>query len=514
MPRSTRSQPRATIAGTVPARHRGHAVAVVDIGSNSGRVAVFERDAAGHLRLLAGCRAPLRLVHDVDTLQQLGEEAMARAIDALREFQAIAASAGAVRTIAVGTAAMRDAANRRLFLDRVEREVGFRIRILNGAQEARYGFNGAVRGIAASDGLVFDLGGGSLQVSSFVNRRMRDGISLPFGALRLSETFLESDPPTAKQLRRLREHVRSGLTDARIGRLAAGARLIGTGGTLRNLAKIDRESRHYTVRTLHGYELDIDRLTAIADRLSSLRKKHLDEVPGLSADRADSVVGGAMVIQTLAELVGATRILVSGQGVREGIAQQAFGLTIGSAEAARDAWLSSLVLRFDAWRPDAAARRRAVASALQRALEPDASERLVAAIDRAAQVLDIGRSVDVVSRHEHVADILISTDITGVAHEDIALVAALLRRAGNRHANITSIHDGMDAGLLDRAAVIVALAEEIETRCAHGRRVTVDCKVDRQVTITVRPLLSRLATGVGGRFEHAFGRPLLVRSHG
>src|SRR5258705_3509519 len=223
MPRSTRSQPRVTIAGTMRAQRRGDAVAVVDIGSNSGRVAVFERDAAGHRRLLAGCRAPLGLVHDVDTLRQLGEEALAGAFDALREFQAIAASAGAVRTIAVGTAAIRDAANRRLFLDRVEREVGFRIRIVSGAQEARYGFNGAVGGIAASDGLVFDLGGGSLQVSSFVNRRMRDGISLPFGALRLSETFLESDPPTAKQLRRLREHVRSGLTDARIRPRAAGA---------------------------------------------------------------------------------------------------------------------------------------------------------------------------------------------------------------------------------------------------------------------------------------------------
>jgi exopolyphosphatase/pppGpp-phosphohydrolase len=221
-----------------------------------------------------------------------------------------------------------------------------------------------------------------------------------------------------------------------------------------------------------------------------------------------------VVIQTLAEFVGATRILVSGHGVREGIAQQAFGLTIGSAEAAREAWLSSLVLRFDAWRPDAAARRRAVATALQRALEPDASERLVAAIDRAAQVLDIGRSVDVVSRHEHVAAILVSTDVTGVAHEDVALAAALLRRAGDRHANVTANHTGIDAGLIDRAAVIVALAEEIETRCGHGRRVTVDCKVDRQVTITVRPLLSRLATGVGRRFEQAFGRPLLVRSHG
>ena len=84
--------------------------------------------------------------------------------------------------------------------------------------------------------------------------------------------------------------------------------------------------------------------------------------------------------------------------------------------------------------------------------------------------------------------------------------------AGDRHADVTAISDGVDAQLLDRAAVIVALAEEIETRCGHGQPVTVDCTVDCRVTISVRPLLSQLATRLGGRFEHAFGRPLLVRA--
>jgi exopolyphosphatase/guanosine-5'-triphosphate,3'-diphosphate pyrophosphatase len=490
------------------------AVAVIDIGSNSGRVAVYERDVAGHLRLVAGCRAPLRMVHDVDTMQQLGEETMARTIDALREFQAIAVGAGATRTVAVATAAMRDARNQRLFLDRVEHELGLRIRILSGRQEAAYGFNGAVRALAAADGLLFDLGGGSLQVSSFRNRRIATDVSLPFGALRMSEAWVRADPPTAKQLRRLREHIRAGLERARIGRLAAGTLLIGTGGTLRNLAKIDRESRPYQVRSLHGYELRSDRLEEIVERLTSTRKRRLDDIPGLSGGRADSVVGGAVVIQTLAEFVKARRILVSGHGLREGLALDAFGLRVGSAEAAKDAWLSSLVQRFDAWRPEAAVRRRAVATALQGALEPGAEKRLVGAIDRAAQVLDIGRSVDVVSRHEHVAAILLSTDITGFAHRDVALAAALLRRTGNRHADLSLIDDAIDAKQVERAAVILALADEIESRCPQGRRVTVACKVDRRVTITVRPLTSWLATDLGHRFERAFGRPLRVRFQG
>src|SRR4051812_28140586 len=120
-------------AGSSPPRHmmpkrRGpsgaNIVAVIDIGSNSGRVMVFERDTSSHLRPRAGSRAPLRLVHDVDTRGDLADATMARAMEALRDFQAIALRAGAQRTVAVATAAMRDADNGTLFAERVRRELG------------------------------------------------------------------------------------------------------------------------------------------------------------------------------------------------------------------------------------------------------------------------------------------------------------------------------------------------------------------------------------------------------
>jgi len=475
---------------------------------------VFARDASSHLRLLAGSRAPLRLVHDVDKRGSLSDGTMARAMEALRDFKAIAAGAGAARIVAIATAAMRDAANGGLFVERVRRELGIAIDIIGGLAEARYGFAGAVRGLAVSDGLLFDLGGGSLQITQFARRRMAKGVSLPFGALRLSEKFLESDPPTAKQLRRLRDHVRRHLPQARVPRLRSGDWLVGTGGTLRNLAKIDRQTRRYPISELHGYELPVTRLGDIVERLATIREKRRDEVPGLSAERADSIVGGAVAIQTLAEFVRAQRILVSGQGVREGVALQLLKLAIGSPETVRDASLSSLVSRFDGWRPEAASRRRAVASALQRALEPRAAPSVVRAIDQAARVLDIGRTLDVVNRHEHVADILLSTDLNGFAHHELALVSAIVRRAGDRHSDILPLaleDDRFGRGLLDRAAIIVALADEIEARCPHGRRIAVDCAIGRNVTLSVPILTSWLAKDLDKRFEGAFGHPLIVR---
>jgi exopolyphosphatase / guanosine-5'-triphosphate,3'-diphosphate pyrophosphatase len=495
---------------------RNDSVAIIDIGSNSGRVMVFERDTPSHLRLLAGSRAPLRLVHDVDERAQLSEATMARTMEALRDFRAIAAGMGATRVIAVATAAMRDAGNGSLFAQRVERELGIQIKIIGGLAEARYGFVGAVRGLEVSKGLLFDLGGGSLQLTRFAHRRLVDAVSLPFGALRLSEKFLDSDPPTGKQLRRLRDHVRTHLVKARVARLGSGDRLVGTGGTLRNLAKIDRQTRRYQIGRLHGYELSVDRLADVVDRLAATREKRRDEIPGLSADRADSIVGGAMAIQTLAEFVGANEILVSGQGVREGIALGLLKIAIGSPEIVKEGSLSSLVSRFDGWRPDAASRRRGVAAALQRALEPRAPASLALAVDHAARVLDIGRSVDVVNRHEHVADILLNTELNGFSHDELALVAAVVRRAGDRHAEVpslASVRRVFDQGLLDRAAIIVALADEIEARCPRGRRIAVRCEIGRNVTLSVPLLPSWLAKDLDKRFERAFGRSLIVKHH-
>ena len=495
-------------------RSRGEIVGVIDIGSNSGRVMVFERDTSSHLRLLANSRASLRLVHDVDTRGALSDATMARATEALRDFQAIATGAGAGRIVAVATAAMRDATNGPLFAERLQRELGIRIEIIGGLAEARYGFAGAVRGLAVSSGLLFDLGGGSLQITRFAGRRLARGVSLPYGALRVSERFLESDPPTGKQLRRLRDHLRSDLVKAQVTRLAKGDRLVGTGGTLRNLAKIDGRMRQYPIGGLHGYELKVDRLQEIIDRLAATKEKRRDDVHGLSAERADSIIGGAVAIQTLAEFVRARHILVSSQGVREGIALRLLKIPIGSPETVKEASLASLVSRFDGWRREAASRRRGVASELHRALEPRAPASVATAIDDAAHVLDIGRSLDVVNRHEHVADILLSTELNGFAHDELALVSSIVRRAGDRHADVISIGvalDSLDLGAVDRAAIVLALADEIEARCPHGVPIAVDCKIGRTVTLSVPLLPSWLAKDLDRRFERAFGRSLIVR---
>ena len=120
----------------MPRVHGGETVAVIDIGSNSGRVVVYRLHPDGYLRILATSRAPLRLVRELDRRHSLSREAEARAIDALQDFRAIALGAGAKRTVALATAAVRDAQNGPVFIRRVKRELGIRVRILSGDEEA------------------------------------------------------------------------------------------------------------------------------------------------------------------------------------------------------------------------------------------------------------------------------------------------------------------------------------------------------------------------------------------
>ena len=112
-------------------------VAVVDLGSNSGRVIVYRPELGGHLQILAGSRAPLRLVRELDQTGRIPPEALERAFDALADFRAIARGSGASRMIAVGTSALRDGSNGPAFVRRARRELGIRIRQLSGVGACR-----------------------------------------------------------------------------------------------------------------------------------------------------------------------------------------------------------------------------------------------------------------------------------------------------------------------------------------------------------------------------------------
>jgi exopolyphosphatase/guanosine-5'-triphosphate,3'-diphosphate pyrophosphatase len=315
-------------------------------------------------------------------------------------------------------------------------------------------------------------------------------------------------------VKRLVEHTRTLLEKARITPLEPGERVVGTGGTVRNLAKVDRRSRDYPVTRLHGYVLPRKRLKEVVDLVTSKKAKKRAEIPGLNDDRGDSIVGGGLAIRTLLELLEADEVCVSGQGVREGLARSLMGDELPGVPEVRRSSVRALASRFVGWDEESAARRVTVADQLLSALElspdPDVREGLFLA----ALVLDVGRSVDFFDRHEHVADIVLATDLLGFTHRGVALLSAVLRAAGDEDAEPRSyapLVNGKDGEAVHRAGALLALADDIEERCPRGVKVVVDCRVEKdEVVVKVAALAGWRPRTVGRRFERAFGRRLRV----
>jgi exopolyphosphatase/guanosine-5'-triphosphate,3'-diphosphate pyrophosphatase len=391
------------------------------------------------------------------------------------------------------------------------------LRLLDGETEALYGFHGALRGLDPVSGLLFDLGGGSLQLTEFRNRARVRSWSVPLGALRLSRRYLERDPPTEKQIRSLKSHIDGFLEELPLKALRPGSRLVGTGGTVRNLAKIERFRLKTPGSRLHGHEISREAVEGIEAELRSLPRRKRAAVLGLSKDRSDSIVAGAAVIARLVARVAADDILVSGQGLREGLAYAALGGMDAEPETVRATSIQALLSRFRGVEAAYGERRAALAATLFAALVRHEGERgrlFAQALRHAAQVLDIGRAVDFFDRHEHAARIVLASELDGFSQAEVARIAAVLHAADEEGIDLDDfapLVTPADRATVERAAVVLLLADDLLERAPRGTMPTLSVVV-QGARVTIRP--TRVGAwrprGLGERFLRTFRKQLVV----
>lgn len=492
-------------------------LAVFDIGSNSGRAIVVRLAAGQHIEILSDARASLRLVTEVDREGRLSPAAAERTVAAVQDFLAIAAGSGSRRVVAVATAAVREASNRRDFVDTIARQTGVSLRVLEGDEEAHYAFWGAVHGLPVENGLLVDVGGGSLEITQFARRKALAGWTLPLGALRLTGRFLLSDPPRPQEIAELVAHARSELAGTEVPALGPDDRLVGTGGTIRNLAKVHRARRRvYPIPRLHGYTMSRRDVADLAARLSVRRTARRATIAGLSTDRADSIVGGAFAVQTVMEGIGAGSVVVSGQGLREGIAYEAFHDSLPASRSVRRTAIDALTARFSTWTPTRARRRVQIAHSVLDGLSDEVPDHGREMLGHSGWMLDIGRSIDFYERWEHTATIVASGDLQGFSHRDIAMVAAIIREAGGHLPSLrvyASLLDTTDRRFVERAGVILALADEIERRLPAGATGQASVTMRRRSVIVSAQLAHPWPAGeVGQRFQRVMHRSLVVEA--
>lgn len=286
----------------------------IDVGTNSALLTVARPGPRG-LHVLEERVVITRLGQGLRQRGRLSPEAMDRTVAVLEEYGRAVTAFGA-RARAAGTSALRRADNRDELLERAREALGFPLEVLSGDDEARLGYRGALiglPGIAEGDRpLVIDPGGGSTEV--FV--RPDQVVSLEVGAVRLTERFLEHDPPAAGELEACAGRVR----DEAAGLDPAGDRtVVGLGGTVTTLAAVAAGLASYDSDQVHGRKLGLDEIREQRRRLAALTVVERERIPCLPPGRADVIVAGAVLLEGLLERLGAGRVLVSDRGLRYGL---------------------------------------------------------------------------------------------------------------------------------------------------------------------------------------------------
>jgi exopolyphosphatase/guanosine-5'-triphosphate,3'-diphosphate pyrophosphatase len=285
-------------------------VSVVDIGSNSIRLVVYEGLSRSQA-MLFNEKVMCGLGKGLDATGRMAEESVERALKALRRFRALSDQARSSSLYVLATAAAREATNGAAFIEKAQAILGQKVRILSGEEEAYYSAMGVVSGYHDPDGIVGDLGGGSLELVDVEGRHIGQGITLPLGGIRLFEHSNGS-------LSKARAWVRKFMKNADVLGKGTGRTFYAVGGTWRAIAKLHMEMRDYPLHMMQGYEISYEETMAILSEVIEPSKIEPSAYASISKSRRSLLPFGAVTMQEAIASMKPARVSFSAYGVREG----------------------------------------------------------------------------------------------------------------------------------------------------------------------------------------------------
>lgn len=297
-------------------------LASVDIGTLTCRLLIADLPPGGELIAVRSARRILRLGEGVDQTKRLSIDAIDRVLQCLKEWRVLIDTSRVDAVAAVATSAVRDAANREEFLDRVKREAGFEVELISGEEEARRTVLGIRSGLPAgtTDVLALDIGGGSTEFILDCPGQPPIARSIDIGVVRLCDRLMHHDPPTDGEVQQAREWVAKE-TKAAVAEMGSyqTATFVGTAGTITSLAAMAQKLPTYEPARIHNYRLQLETIQQLEHTLLGRKKADRAGLPGLEKGREEVIAAGAIIIRTIMEMLGMSVVLVSDLGLREGV---------------------------------------------------------------------------------------------------------------------------------------------------------------------------------------------------
>jgi exopolyphosphatase / guanosine-5'-triphosphate,3'-diphosphate pyrophosphatase len=445
-------------------------IAIIDVGSNSFRLIVITYSPGYYFQITDEVRETVRLVQGLGATGVMRAAPMDHAVETMQLYAAFCKAQDITEIAAVATSAVREAKNRDALLDRVKREAGINVRVLSGEEEAYYGFLAAENSTTLQNGFVLDIGGGSMQITRVEDRQFRETVSFTLGAVRTTEEFLSEIPVTKDAVSKLRKHVRSQLESIKWFKAKSGTRLIGQGGSLRNVARMTQKDHDYPLDELHGYVLkDKDLRQAIAD-MEPLTVDERGKLPGMKPDRADIALAAAIVVEECLNFAGYDKLTVCSQGLREGVFYERF-LGDNKLPIFDDVRRASVMNVAHLYRFQAEHVEHVEHLALGLFDQLAKSDSLCGEQERellwaACMLHDIGMTIDYNDHHRHGYYLVINSGLPGYSHRELAIIALAVRyhRKGlpDGTDELTDILDKDDLKRLVKISALLRLAEQLD----------------------------------------------------
>jgi exopolyphosphatase/guanosine-5'-triphosphate,3'-diphosphate pyrophosphatase len=473
-------------------------LAAIDIGSNSIKLAVVDAAGSDSFAVLCREKEAVRLAHNTLSKGHLSQSALERAKACLKTYKNIAEARGAETIVAVATASVREATNSARFVREIEQQIGIRVEVLSGIEEARLIGLAAAWGCGANGAtsINIDIGGGSTEVSVFRGESPVSLFSVKLGAIELTERYLASNPPKPKELEKLRDEVRAAFNrPARELRNTRWQKATGTSGTILALGRVLRSRK---LRDVEKDELEaqpaeadipLSQLSALNGKIAKMTLAERRSVSGFSSPRAEIIVAGGLILEGAMQALGINVLRTCDWSLREGVIidhlreweDESKSPQTGFADQKMRA-VNAVGLRFGF----EVAHAHQVAGLADNMFDALAeTEKLTrhhrTLMTAAALLHDVGYHIASDSHHKHSLYLIKNSELTGFSEPERAVIANIARYhrgplPKNRHPDFALLNSA-DREVVYRLAGIVRLANALD-RSHEGRVSDLVCRTD------------------------------------
>lgn len=461
-------------------------IAIIDLGSNSTRLVLVDILKGGYFQVVDDIKETVRLAQDMEIDGFLQSSRIAQTIKTLKMFRRLCDANNVSHIYAYATAAVRRAKNQRSFLDEVHACTGIELKVLNSDEEAQLVYQGVINSMDIPRGIIMDIGGGSTQLIYYNRKSILNTVTLPFGSVVLTDMVKQEGLSPLEKAQMIEKYVTDELNKLDwLKDILPDTKLIGVGGSFRNIGKISRMLKKYPLSMAHNYVVSKSEFSSIYGNIRSLELDKTMKIKGLSSVRADIFPAALSAINATISAIGVDEIVISGSGLREG-AMFRYAVPSTNEKPISDVLghsIYSLLNFFGEIIPHA---EQVYNLSIQLFKQLKVLHKLprayVKVLRTAAMLHDTGNRIKYYDHHKHSSYVILNSNLYGISHNDLIMAAfiASMHRKGDlntvefmRYKDMLTEED-FDAIL--KLGVIVRIAESFDRSMSSVIK-SIDCDV-------------------------------------